>query len=79
MFDQQSSRRKNIPQTQRERNEKKYDLSRWTPYVKTVMEDLLDEKLDEKTFPYFKNKPSAPSYASARFTLYSLIKTELFL
>ena len=43
------------------------------------MEDLLDEKLDEKTFPYFKNKPSAPSYASARFTLYSLIKTELFL
>ena len=32
------------------------------------MEDLLDEKLDEKTFPYLKNKPSAPSYASARFT-----------
>ncbi|CAF0860589.1 unnamed protein product [Didymodactylos carnosus] len=46
-----AGRRKNIPQPRKERSEPTYTNSRWIPYVKDIMEDLIDEKLDLRTFP----------------------------
>ncbi|CAM4807000.1 unnamed protein product [Rotaria magnacalcarata] len=48
-------RRKNIPQPRKERTETTYTNSRWTPYVKDIMEinttDIIDDKLDQRQFP----------------------------
>ena len=52
-----SSRRKNIPQNRKEREGQTYQLSRWTPYVKDIMEDVLEEKLDQRQFPFLSNRP----------------------
>ena len=52
-----SSRRKNIPQNRKERDAQTYQLSRWSPYVKDLMEDILDEKLDQRQFPFLSNRP----------------------
>ncbi|CAF0727154.1 unnamed protein product [Didymodactylos carnosus] len=46
-----AGRRKNIPQPRKERLEPTYTNSRWTPYVKDIMEDVIDEKLDLRSFP----------------------------
>ncbi|CAF1158465.1 unnamed protein product [Adineta steineri] len=46
-----AGRRKNIPQPRKERTETTYTNSRWTPYVKDIMEDIIDEKLDSRQFP----------------------------
>lgn len=53
----QSSRRKNIPQNRKEREGQTYQLSRWFPYVKDLMEDIIDEKLDQRQFPFLSNRP----------------------
>ena len=52
-----SSRRKNIPQNRKEREGQTYQLSRWSPYVKDLMEDIVDEKLDQRQFPFLSNRP----------------------
>jgi len=46
-----AGRRKNIPQPRKERSEPTYTNSRWTPYVKDIMEDVIDDKLDIRQFP----------------------------
>jgi syntaxin-binding protein 1 len=46
-----AGRRKNIPQPRKDRTEPTYTNSRWTPYVKDIMEDVIDEKLDPRQFP----------------------------
>lgn len=46
-----SGRKKNIPHPRKERNATTYTNSRWTPYVKDIMEDIIDEKLDLRQFP----------------------------
>jgi syntaxin-binding protein 1 len=51
-----ASRRKNIPQNRKEREGGSYQLSRWAPYVKDLMEDILDEKLDMHQFPFINNR-----------------------
>lgn len=56
-----SSRRKNIPQNRKEREGQTYQLSRWTPYVKDLMEDILDEKLDQRQYPFLSNRPMGGS------------------
>lgn len=42
--------RVNIPQERRQREEL-YQLSRWTPYVKDLMEDVCEGKLSPRLFP----------------------------
>lgn len=54
-----TSRRKNIPQNRKEREGSSYQLSRWTPYAKDLMEDLIEDKLDMRQFPFLTNRPSA--------------------
>jgi syntaxin-binding protein 1 len=53
----QTKRRKNIPQNRKEREEQTYQLSRWSPYVKDLMEDVVEEKLDQRQYPFLSNRP----------------------
>ena len=53
-----NKRRKNIPQNRKVREEQTYQLSRWAPYVKDLMEDAFEEKLDARQFPYLSNRPA---------------------
>ncbi|XP_005413230.1 PREDICTED: syntaxin-binding protein 2 [Chinchilla lanigera] len=54
----------------RERTEPTYQLSRWTPLVKDVMEDAVEDRLDRKLWPFVSDPAPAPSSqaaVSARF------------
>ncbi|XP_028679743.1 syntaxin-binding protein 2 [Erpetoichthys calabaricus] len=54
----------------KERSEQTYDVSRWTPLVKDVMEDITENKLDKKLWPFVSEPaPNTTSQVavSARF------------
>uniref|UniRef100_A0A673VNK4 Syntaxin binding protein 2 n=1 Tax=Suricata suricatta TaxID=37032 RepID=A0A673VNK4_SURSU len=54
----------------RERLESTYQLSRWTPVIKDVMEDAVEDRLDRKLWPFVSDPaPTSSSQAavSARF------------
>ncbi|XP_074654238.1 syntaxin-binding protein 1-like isoform X1 [Tubulanus polymorphus] len=42
-----------------------YQMSRWTPYVKDIIEDAVDEKLDPKAYPYLPGGTSSRSMIRA--------------
>jgi len=47
-----------------------YQMSRWTPVVKDIMEDCIDEKLDIKHFPFWGGRSASTAYrgpTSARY------------
>nr|KAF6480741.1 hypothetical protein HJG59_010583 [Molossus molossus] len=54
----------------RERLEPTYQLSRWTPVIKDVMEDAVEDRLDRKLWPFVSDPtpmPSSQAAVSARF------------
>ncbi|CAF1129741.1 unnamed protein product [Adineta ricciae] len=62
-----TGRRKNIPPNRKERSDSTYTNSRWVPYVKDIMEDVIEDKLDIRQFPSIsaQRNPTAPYSAQS--------------
>ena len=54
---QDSGKKKPLP-PRKERTEETYQLSRYVPYIKDIMEDVVDNKLDKKMFPFEMERES---------------------
>lgn len=65
------SRKKTSAVNRKERiTEHTYQMSRWTPVVKDIMEDCIEDKLDQRHFAFLTGRPQTTSYhapTSARY------------
>ncbi|KAM6914746.1 syntaxin-binding protein 2 [Lycodopsis pacificus] len=61
---------KTLPE-RKERTESTYQLSRWVPYIKDVMENAIEDKLDRKLWPFISDpapiNTTQTAISSARF------------
>ncbi|XP_031636251.1 protein ROP isoform X2 [Contarinia nasturtii] len=59
----------NVPRKERI-TEHTYQMSRWTPVVKDIIEDSIDDKLDQRHFPFLAGRAQSSTYhapTSARY------------
>lgn len=65
-FELQGNRKKTYTVPRKERiTEHTYQMSRWTPVVKDMVEDAIEEKLDVRHFPFLGGRAQSSNYAHA--------------
>nr|CAB3266680.1 syntaxin-binding protein 1-like [Phallusia mammillata] len=63
-------RKRSGPKFERREHEATYQLSRWTPMVKDVMEMAIEDKLDQKIFPFLSGRGASSGSTAVRSARY---------
>lgn len=63
-------RKKGGPKLERREHEATYQLSRWTPMLKDVMELAIEDKLDQRLFPFLSGRGSGSVSTGVRSARY---------